>query len=314
MRGGVGEAHARLQAELLIEADLRGRPSHGLLRLNRIRERIANGVANPAATGRHDWRGAFLSVDGEAGLGPVVAQSALDALSEKVGQTGIAIAGIANNNHIGMLAFYAERIARGGLVAIALSTSEALVHPYGGRKAMLGTNPIAIGVPAADGPFVFDMATSLVSMGQVYDYANRGQALPQGWALDAEGRPTTDAEAAKAGSIAPFGEAKGYALGLAFEVLVVALTASAIGRDVVGTLDSDKACNKGDVFIVIDPAMQPATGAAISAYLDAVRASGMDRAVQVPGDRATRERERRLVEGIDIPAPLWEQILSLGQG
>jgi L-2-hydroxycarboxylate dehydrogenase (NAD+) len=313
VRGGVPLEHAQLQASLLIEAELRGRPSHGLLRLNRLRERIANGVASATAKGRHEWRGAFLSVDGEMGLGPIVAQYALDAMEQQLAQTGIAVAAISNSNHIGMLAFYAERVAARGLVCIALSTSEALVHPYGGRTAMLGTNPIAIGVPTAGVPFVFDMATSLVSMGQIHDYANRGQELPEGWALDADGNPTTDALAAKSGSIAPFGAAKGYALGLAFEVLVTALSASAIGRDVVGTLDSDKACNKGDVFIVIDPNLQRGTADTISAYLDAVRASGGDQgSVLVPGDRALADRTRRLKDGIDLPAPLWEQLVSLG--
>lgn len=311
---GVSEAFARLQVELLLEAELRGRASHGLLRLNRICERIINGVINPATSGQHDWRGAFLSVDGEAGLGPVVAHSAIEALREKVSETGIAVAAISNSNHIGMLAFYAEQVASKGLVAIVLSTSEALVHPYRGRKAMLGTNPTAIGVPTAGLPFVLDMATSLVSMGQIHDYANRGQPLPPGWAVDADGNPTTDAVAAKSGAIAPFGEAKGYALGLAFEVLVVALTASAIGRNVVGTLDSTAVCNKGDVIIVIDPALQPGTADIISAYLDDIRASGSPSApVLVPGDRALTARERALAKGVELPGALWEQILNHSQ-
>ncbi|MET3927448.1 L-2-hydroxycarboxylate dehydrogenase (NAD+) [Devosia sp. 2618] len=311
---GVPEAFAKLQVELLVEAELRGRASHGLLRLSRICERIDNRVINPVTSGAHDWRGAFLSVDGEAGLGPVVAHSAIGALRDKVRETGIAVGAIANSNHIGMLAFYAEQIASAGLVAIVLSTSEALVHPYRGRKAMLGTNPIAIGVPTAGLPFVLDMATSLVSMGQIHHYANRGQALPPGWAVDADGNPTTDAAAAKSGAIAPFGEAKGYALGLAFEVLVVALTASAIGRNVVGTLDSTALCNKGDVVIVIDPALQPGTAHIISTYLNDIRASGSaDSPVLVPGDRALAVRERSLANGVELPDALWARILDLSK-
>lgn len=313
---GVPADAARLQVDLLLEAELRGRPSHGLLRLPRLVERIGNGVASGTARGTHNWRGdGFLAVDGESGLGPVVAMAALDAAAERVRQTGVVVAAIANSNHLGMLAYYAEKIAARGLVLIGLTTSEALVHAWGGRKAMLGTNPVAIGVPTADRPFVLDMATSLVSMGQIHDYAQRGETLPEGWAVDGAGNPTTDANAAKAGAIAPFGAAKGYALGLAIEVLVVSLTASAIGRDVTGTLDSTTVSNKGDVFVVIDPGQQAETAARISAYLDLVRESGDEGGVAVPGDRSEAVRRKSLAEGIMVPDALWQRLESLaGQG
>nr|WP_201762373.1 Ldh family oxidoreductase [Pseudarthrobacter psychrotolerans] len=177
-----------------------GHPSHGLLRLPRVIERIANGVADPVTTGRSEWRGdAFLAVDGERGLGPVVAEKALTEISQRAKKTGVALAAISNSNHLGMLAIYAEDVARKGQVLIALTTSEALVHPWGGRKALLGTNPVAIGVPAEPHPFVLDMATGLVSMGKVHDYAHRRQSLEPGWALDGHGDPTLDASAAKDG-------------------------------------------------------------------------------------------------------------------
>jgi len=314
MQAGVSETDSELQVELLLEAELRGRPSHGLQRLPRIVERIHNGVTSPTARGTWHWRGtALLDVDGEAGLGPVVAVDALGRISARARETGVAAACIRNNNHLGMLAFYAERIAAQGQAIIALSTSEALVHPWGGRKAMIGTNPVAIGVPATPTPFVLDMATSLVSMGEIHAYAYRGQALATGWALDADGNATTDAEAAKAGAIAPFGGAKGYALGLAFEVLVASLTASALGTDVRGTLDSDQYCNKGDVFIVIDTASNN-VAASISAYLDAIRAcppADPQKPVAVPGDRAAIQRARSLQAGLALPASIWSRLTEL---
>ena len=314
VRAGVPSSHAELQVDLLVDAELKGRSSHGLLRLPRIVERIENGVTSPTATGIHAWRGLFLSVDGERGLGPVVTMTALDALAKRLKRCGVGLAAINNNNHIGMLGFYAERLARRGFVLIGVSTSEALVHPWGGRRAMLGTNPITIGVPTADRPFVLDMATSLVSMGQIHDHANRRVPIPAGWALDADGRPTTDAEAAKRGAIAPFGDAKGYALGLALEVLVTSLTGAAIGRQVCGTLDSTKVCNKGDVFVLIDPAAAASTASLITAYLDEIRSSGGDRPVAVPGDRAEEERVRRLRAGVLVPDELWNRIASLASG
>lgn len=305
--------HAERQADLLIEADLRGVGSHGVLRLPRILRRIANGVTDPEATGTHTWRReGFLAVDGGRGLGPVVALTAIEALEKRVARTGIAVAAVRNSNHIGMLGYYAERAARRGKSMIALSTSEALVHPWGGRRAMIGTNPVAIAVPAGgDEVFMMDSATGVVSMGEIHDRANRGERMPEGWALDAEGRPTTDAEAAKAGAIAPFGGPKGYALGLAFELLVSSLAGAALGRDVTGTLDDDTVCNKGDLFILIDgPAMD------LRAYLEAIRAEqpadGFGR-VAIPGERGREGRERRLREGIELPDRLWAEIQELAE-
>ncbi|WP_326543412.1 Ldh family oxidoreductase [Pseudorhodoferax sp.] len=313
-RAGAPAGCAADQCEMLLEAELRGRASHGLQRLPRVVERIHNGVIAPAERGEHHWRGeALLHVDGQRGMGPAVACGALDAISERAKRTGVAAAAIHNNNHIGMLALYAERVAAQGQVLIAVTTSEALMHPWGGRRAMIGTNPVAIGVPATPHPFVLDMATSLVSMGQIHDHANRGVPLQPGWALNADGEPTLDAGAARDGAIAPFGGAKGYALGLAFEVLVASLTASALGRDVRGTLDSDQVCNKGDFFVVLEPASNRAA-AEVAAYLEALRAEAPRdprHPVMVPGDRAQAERARRLEQGIDLPAPLWSRLCAL---
>lgn len=298
-----------VQVDLWLDADMRGVPSHGLLRLERLIQRLAAGLVDPRTTGIQVWQGAgYLLVDGQNGLGPVVANAALETIQARARETGIAAAAIRNAQHIGMLAWYAERIARAGQVAIVLSTSEALVHPWGGRQALVGTNPVAIGIPTGEAdPFVMDMATSRVSMGEIHDHANRRQPIPADWALDAHGRPTTDPEAAKQGAIAPFGQAKGYALGLGFELLVTALSGSALGRDVHGTLDAEHLSNKGDVFIVVDG---PST-AGLAAYLDIIRsadpAEGFER-VMVPGERGRATRADRLRDGVPIADAVWERI------
>lgn len=312
-KAGIPQKHAEIQISLLLDAEMRGVPSHGLLRLPRVVERVLNGATNPNATGAHTWRGeAFLEVDGEQGLGPVVAMSALDAASERLKTSGSCVVAIKNCDHLGMLAWYAEKLARQGKILLGMTISEALVHPWGGRRAMIGTNPLTIGVPAEPEPFVFDMATSLVSMGKIHDHANRGVPIPAGWALDADGQPTTDAGKAKAGSIAPFGGAKGYGLGLAFEVLVAALTGSAIGTAVRGTLDSTHPCNKGDLFILMEPA-SGMTGI-ISDYLNELREtppSDPNDPVRIPGDRSIKSRIRAEEEGLKIAPEVWERIQSL---
>lgn len=316
LAAGVPERSAHLQADLLVDAELRGLPSHGLLRLPRLLERIDNGVANPTTTGRAKWTAdALLDVDGENGLGPVVATAALDAVRERAKTTGIACASIRSNNHLGALAWYVRRIAEGGQICIAFTTSEAIVHPYGGRTALVGSNPIAIGVPAHPRSLVFDIATSVVSMGKIHDYANRGEPLAVGWALDQHGEPTTDAAAARSGAIAPFGGAKGYGLGIALGALVASMTNTSLGTEVKGTLDSVNIPTKGDIFIVAQTHSEDSSHQ-VSAYLDEVRNSPAARAdtpVAIPGDRSDARRAEATVEGVDIPDGIWDRIVARAQ-
>ncbi len=315
LANGVPEVHARTQAGLFLEAEMRAIPSHGLLRLRRVVERIHAGLSVADTTGDQQWTArSFLSVDGQRGLGPVVAMAALDTIVPRAKEDGIAIAAIRNTNHLGALAYYAEHVAALGLTCIALTISEALVHPWGGRKAMIGTNPIAIGVPADPTPMVLDMATGLVSMGKIHDHANRGAPIPLGWALDEKGDPTTDASAAKKGAIAPFGGPKGYALGIAFEVLVASLAASAIGTTVKGTLDSVHVSNKGDLFIVIAPPHAEAAKALVTDYLNEIRAAAPadpEHPVLAPGDRAHAVRAQSIKRGMFIDDGLWADLRKL---
>ncbi len=314
---GAPEQNAQIQARWLIEGDLRGHPSHGLQRLIVIAERIAQRLTDPSAEPTLTWATPIsLVVDGNRGLGPRVGLAAVEQLGQPAREHGVAVAAVHNANHLGLLAPYVEELAAQGLVGVALTTSEALVHPWGGRVAQIGTNPIAVAVPASPHPFVFDMATGVVSMGKVIDHRNRGIPLEPGWAIDENGDPTLDAAAGSRGAIAPFGGAKGYGLGLAFELLVASLTGSALGRDVKGTLDTANPCNKGDVFICLDPRVFGAVDfvADATAYLDVLRASppqdGFE-GVRIPGDRARADRERRLAEGAPIADTVWETLQEL---
>lgn len=313
---GVPAANARLQADLLLEAELRELPSHGLQRLPLILSRLDEGLANARAHGIGTWRRrSFLSVDGERGLGPVVMVQAMQTMRPILDETGIAIAAIRNANHIGMLAYYAEAAARSGVIGIVMSTSEALVHPFGGTQAMLGTNPVAIGIPTDDQPFILDLATSIVSMGKINNHAMRGALIPPGWAVNAQGQPTTDPQAAKMGAIAPFGDAKGYGLGLAIELLVASLAGSDLAPDVHGTLDDIHPANKGDLVILIDAAAAASSNVrSLATYLDHIRnspSSDPARPVAVPGDGARKRRAASEQSGIELPQPLLEHLLAL---
>lgn len=313
---GVPPARAALQARVLVDAELKGHPSHGLQRLPRLLLRIERRLIDPATEGVATWRSnALLEADGCDGLGPVVALAALRQAAGRVAPMGVVLVAIRNANHLGMLAYYVEEMAAAGHIAIALSSSEALVHPHGGRTALIGTNPIAIAVPAGDGPpLVVDLATSKVSMGKVHHHAATGRPLEPGWAKDADGQPTTDAARARDGSIAPFGEAKGYALGLALEVLIAAVTGAALAPEVGGTLDADVPCNKGDVFLLIQPRRCPGLAERLGDYLDLVRRSPADDPavpVAVPGDGARRRKAAARRSGFDVDPALMATLADL---
>ena len=308
---------AEQQAEILVEGDLRGHHSHGVRRLSVLIERLDGGLINSDAEPHFDWvTESVVRVDGRRGFGPCVAFHVVDRIIDRANTTGLALAAISNSNHVGMLAPYVERIAAAGHIGFGFTTSEALVHPWGGAKAMVGTNPIGIAVPTGEEPLVLDMSTASVSMGKILDYAARGENIPLGWAVDSAGYATDDARAAvDGGAISPFGGPKGYALGIALEAIVSTLTRSSLGTDVRGTLDAVDVANKGDVFIAISLERLGLTGflPQLREYLDAVRESGsaQERRVTVPGDRSRAMRDVRYNGGIPLQRQTWEQILEL---
>lgn len=309
---GATEEESTIQADVLTEADLRGVHSHGLQRLPVLVERMRRGLLRVAAEPAAEWRSdAVLCIDGRDGIGPAIAEHYLKEIIPAARQHGIAALAIRDTSHLGMLGYYGNRRAEEGFVCIGMTTSEALVHPYGGVEALVGTNPLSIAVPAVPRPFLFDMATSIVPMGRILTYMQQGQPLDEGWAVDARGNPTTDPEAATTGAIAPTAGPKGYGLGVAIALLAGLLSGGDVGRAVRGTLDAEFRCTKGDLFFLIDPE-RFVGGASLAAnatkYLDELRASkpqaGVDN-VGVPGDRGYEIRKERLEFGIPHPEEIW---------
>ena len=312
LRLGASANESAVQADVLTEADLRGHHSHGLQRLPVLAARIRNKLIRVNGDPDFAWTAdSVLSVDGKDGLGPFIAESALEQAAARVQRTGIVAVAIRNSSHLGMIGYYCERRAREGLVCIAMTESEALVHPHGGTQALVGTNPIAIGVPSAPEPFVFDMATSTSAIGKIYASKHRGEPIPLGWAIDAAGQPTTDPDSALKGSLTPAAGAKGYGLGISIGMLAGLLPGGEIGRLVLGTLDTEYRCTKGDLFLLLHPgafAGGAALAARVAAYLDELRHSPPQQgfeSVIVPGDRARKLREERRRSGIPLPKEVW---------
>lgn len=313
LRGlGATPEESSIQADVLTEADLRGVHSHGLQRLPVLVERIRKGLLQVAVEPDRSWTtDAVLCVDGKDGFGTAIAETCLRELMPAARKHGIGVLAMRDTSHLGMLGYYCDRRAAEGFICIGFTTSEVLVHPYGGAEALLGTNPLAIGIPGDPRPFVFDMATSIVPMGRILAYMHRGEELQEGWAIDADGNPTTDPAAASKGAIAPVGGPKGYGLALSIALLAGLLPGADVGRSVRGTLDVDYRCTKGDLFFLIDPrgfvgGATLATG--VKAYLDELRASrpqqGFEQ-VAVPGDRGHELRQERLTNGIPHPEEVW---------
>jgi L-2-hydroxycarboxylate dehydrogenase (NAD+) len=317
---GANEEEAFIQADVWTEADLRGIHSHGVQRLPVMATRIQKGLMKVNVKPERTWTAdAVLNVDGKDGFGTAICETSLKELTPAARKHGVAALTVRNAAHIGMVGYYAEKRALEGLVCIAFTTTEALVHPFGGAEALVGTNPIAIGIPGDPRPFLLDMATSVSAMGRIIALKHRGEKVPEGWAVDKNGSPTTDPDAALAGSLSPAGGPKGYGLGISIEMLAGLLPGMPTGREVLGTLDTEYPCTVGDLFIVMDPKAFPGgetLAAGVRKYLEELRASKPGtgfKQVMVPGDPEHRLREERLVNGIPHPEEVWhaaEQLRS----
>lgn len=313
---GATDTEAHVQTEQLIEGDLRGHASHGLRRLPMLVQRIESGRARLGTSASWTWRTtSCLDVDGHNSLGPPVGMDTISRLSERAKKTGVAVGCCRRTNHMGMLAPYVELVTGRGQIGIAMSSTEPLVRPWNGTEALLGTSPIAIGVPTGDRPFVLDLATGLVSMGKLLDHAERGHPIPSEWAVGPDGQSTTDAVVASAGAITPFGGGKGYGLSLAFALMISWMTHTSLGREITGTLTHDTPATKGDVFIVLDSGRtDPEWVARVQAYLKTIRTSprlDATQPIRVPGDRAYELREYRLRNGLELAPTVVKELREL---
>jgi len=311
---GISDADARLTAEVLVSADARGKHSHGLLRLPRFVRGIEGGNVDPdGEIGVVRDGGATATLSGGSRLGPVVATEAAGEAMARSDEYGVGVVGVHESNHLGMLGYYTDEMRADGYVAVGITNTEPAMPPHGGAEPVLGTNPIAIGLPT-DPPFNLDMSTSAIARGTVVHYRETGRPLPEGVALDADGQPTTDPADALEGTILPFGGPKGSGLAIAVEVLAGGFVGAAMGEDVTGTYHTEDPCTKGDLFLTIDPAVLGGEDFVdrASAFLDSLTA--METAadaepVRLPGQRSV-ERDRS-AETVEVEDDLWARIREL---
>jgi L-2-hydroxycarboxylate dehydrogenase (NAD+) len=316
---GCGPEAGATAADVFVTADLRGTGVQGLDHLPTMIRGLRNGKIDPSGRPRvaRETQAAAL-VDGNRGPGQVAGIFAADLAVRKARQAGCCAVGIVNSSDIFMLAYYADRIARAGLVGIVVTNAPPLVHPYGGTERILGTNPIAIGIPTDwEHPLVLDMATSALSASRVRQAAYFGEPLPPGLAVDSDGQPTRDAALAAQGAIGPLDGHKGFGLGLCIELLSGPLVAAAVGKALSGWLGNEPAGAKGHFLIAVDPAAfgEPAVfRAAVGVHLREVKASrkapGVSE-IRIPGERGYAEEARRRRDGVPIYEVVWARTAKL---
>ncbi|MEM3011891.1 MAG: Ldh family oxidoreductase [Candidatus Hadarchaeales archaeon] len=315
LRGGAGEEEAEDVAEVLTEGDLRGFHSHGLLRLPYILRALRRGTILPRAEVRvvRETQATAL-LDGGHGLGHHVAKRAMSLAVEKARKAGIGAVGVFNSNHFGIAGYYAEMAMKEGMVGVVATTTDPLVHPWGGCEPLLGTNALALGLPTRP-PILLDMAMSVAARGKLVEAAKKGERIPEGWAVDREGRPTTDPEEGLKGALSPFGGPKGYGLAFVLELLAGPMVNAAAGKKVRGTLEPVEGfCTKGDLMLALDPSAftdrEKFLGEA-EEFIREVKSSRRAEGVQeilLPGEPEFRKRERYLREGIPLPNEIWEEV------
>lgn len=317
---GVAGDHARVCAERMVEADLRGRTGHGLIRLTQYSTRIKEGGYNldPDIRVLHETPVSAL-VDGDNGLGQVVMTRAAELAMDKAETTGIGWVGTVHSNHAGAAGIYPAMAVRRGLGAFYFAVANGNgMPPWGGNERLLGTNPIAFAVPAGhEIPFQLDIATTVASHGTIKVTAQAGEQMPEGWVIDAEGTPITDPKRASEGFLMPIGGYKGAGLNIMIGALAGIMTGAAFGRDVVPfQTDHVTPTNTGQAMIAFRPDLFSPLAEyddRMDAKLRELRESGTASGdpVQLPGERAfAREAENR-AQGLPVPDALLATVNAL---
>lgn len=251
----IEEDHARIIAEVLVEADLRGIESHGAARLPIYVRRAKAGLINKKPEIRVVSESANMAlIDADNGFGHVAGKFAMKKCINKAKENDIAIVGVKNTNHFGIGAYYAMIALQEDLIGFVATNTSPLMAPFGGCTALLGTNPFSVAIPAGEeAPIVLDMATSLVPRGKIEVYQRKGQKIPLDWAIDEEGNPTDDAERALKGTLLPVGGPKGYGMAVVIDILAGLMMGAAYSAG-VGSLfgDFSKPQNIGNVMVAIN--------------------------------------------------------------
>jgi LDH2 family malate/lactate/ureidoglycolate dehydrogenase len=320
---GTVAADAKVVVDNLLDANLRGVDSHGISRLGIYCKRVELGLVarSTEVTVVRDCGIAAL-VSGNNGSGAVVGVKAMDLAIAKAKEFGIGVVGVKESTHCGTLAYYTSRAVREGLIGFAATNAPSTMPAWGARQPYFGTNPLSYAVPTGnpERPIVFDMATSTVARGKIILAAKNKESIPEGWALDKNGYPTTDGQAAFEGLMLPVGGHKGSGLALLVEILSGVITGAAIGPQ-MGHLYGDfaKPQGTGHFFAAMKTDLflsQEEFQARIDHLCAEIRAlppAPGHQAVLLPGDPERQTKAERLENGIPLSQEVIDELIALGK-
>ena len=313
-RAGASAAMADSTARALVLAEAQGLASHGLSRVAQYATHLRNGRADGQALTRIvGGRGGAALVDAASGLAFPACELAVATAIERAHEFGVAFVGVTNSHHAGVMVDHLRPVAAAGMVGLAFTNSPAAMPAAGGRHPIFGTNPVAAIFPRRAGadPLLIDLSLSEVARGKVMVAAKKGEPIPLGWALDAAGQPTTDAQAALEGSMLPIGAAsspKGAMLALIVELLVTALIGAQFGFEASSFfVDAGNRPRIGQAFIVIDPGALAGREAMVDRIEQLVAEMLTDPGLRLPGARREALRRRAETEGVEVPDSLIEE-------
>lgn len=306
---GVPEQDAKVLADSLVQADLWGHQSHGVMRLSWYAARIQAGVMQ--AKTRAEYlvdAGALTLIDGHDGVGQVLAATAAREAIARAKKHGVGVVGLRNSNHFGTAMYYTLMATRDGCVAFLSTNASPAMAPWGGRRKAIGTNPWSLAAPAGKyPPMVLDIANTAVARGKVYLAKQKGLPIPLGWAINALGEPTTDPREAIDGLILPLAGHKGYAIAMMMDVFSGVLTGSNFGGAVNGPYQADRRSGCGHLMIALNiEAFQPLGlfSERMEELIEQTKAvppaSGFDE-VLYPGEPEARNEKRNREQGLELP-------------
>jgi ureidoglycolate dehydrogenase (NAD+) len=317
---GIARSDAEDAARILVTGELMGHATHGVLRLESYGERLRSGAMDAGATiAVEEVAPAMVRVDGANALGPLVGMRALREAMVRARTLGVGIAFARNSNHFGAIAPYCLLAAQEGFASMIGSNASTTIAPTGGAQTKLGNNPLGFGVPRPGGrPVILDMAMSVVARGKIRAALQNGQAIPDTWATDSEGRPTTDPKAALDGFLLPFGGYKGYGLAVMVDLLAGVLSGAAYLTHVNSWLDHpEKPGNLGHFFVLIDTRALGSTEwlAQRMGDFDAI-VHGTPRAdpsvpVRLPGEIELERLDKHRREGVAVDPALVARLEAL---
>lgn len=312
-RAGASKAMAAATAQALVVAEAEGLSGHGLSRValyaQHLREGRTDGKAKPKIIKK---AGATCLIDAGGGLAFPAAALAVKETIKRAKRYGVAFAGVTNSHHFGAAAYHLAQIAESGMVGLAFTNSPAAINAWGGQKAFFGTNPVAAIFPRKDAaPIVIDLSLTEVTRGKIMLMAKEGKPIPLGWAVDRDGHPTTDAQAALTGSLTAIGGVKGTALALMVEALCVALTGAALSCENDSYFAPGRTPRIGHAIIAIDPQALAGADAYYSRIEDMIRNMLADDGVRLPGARRQQVSAQAQAEGLVIADVLHQELRKL---